>query len=185
MRKNSFFVFVCSLIPGAGEMYLGMMKIGAVTMTVFFGVIFVASFLNIEFILLALPVIWFYSFFNVHNLKNLSPEWLQQKDDSALLGLNGFFKGRWKNLFDKRHTLIGIAVIFIGLYSLFHTFARPYLGQLRELVPFMYTLLSNLPTLIISLAIIALGFYLLKGKKDVTTADEDDLKPYDSHGVNQ
>ena len=36
-KKSKGWTFICSLLPGAGEMYMGFMKQGAVLMTLFFG----------------------------------------------------------------------------------------------------------------------------------------------------
>ena len=36
-RKNSFFTFLFSFVPGAGEMYMGFMKQGLSLMTLFLG----------------------------------------------------------------------------------------------------------------------------------------------------
>ena len=64
MKKNSFFTFCFAFIPGAGEMYLGMMKKGLAVMSVFWGVCAIAWFFQFEFLLWLLPIIWFYSFFS-------------------------------------------------------------------------------------------------------------------------
>ena len=182
MRKSRFLIFLSSLLPGAGEMYLGMMKTGVVTMSAFFGVILIAAFLRFEYILLALPVLWFYSFFNVHNHKNFAPEWLKQKDDRMFSGTDGFFEGRLKSVFEKRHKIIGIVLIAFGGYALFDNFVSPFLYDLRDLVPSLYTLLRNLPTLLVSIAIIVLGVYLLRGKKEPAPLAEEDLTQYGGGG---
>lgn len=178
MRKSRFLIFICSLLPGAGEMYLGMMKTGVVTMSAFFGIILIASLLHFEYILLALPVLWFYSFFYVHNNKNFAPEWLKQKDDRLFSGVNGLFEGRFKAVFEKRHKIIGVALIALGCYALFDNFVSPYIYELQKTVPALFTLLHNLPTLIVSIAIIILGIYLLRGKKEPAPLAEEDLTQY-------
>ena len=62
MKKSSFWTFVFSLFPGAGHMYLGLMKKGASLMLLFCLTIALSGFLNLSFLLILLPVIWFYSF---------------------------------------------------------------------------------------------------------------------------
>lgn len=179
MRKNKLLVFVCSLIPGAGEMYIGMMKTGVLTMSAFFGLILLATLLRFEEMLIVLPVLWFYSFFTVHNNKNFAPEWLKQKDDALFSGSSGFWDGKFKEVFARRHKIIGVALIALGAYALYDTIAGPYIYALHELFPPLYTLLRNLPTLIVSLAIIILGVYLLRGKKAVPVSAEEDLTQYE------
>ena len=44
-KKNRLFTFFCSLIPGAGEMYLGFFKHGLSVMTLFFLLMFFSSML--------------------------------------------------------------------------------------------------------------------------------------------
>ncbi len=178
MKKSRFLIFISSLLPGAGEMYLGMMKTGIVTMSAFFGIILLAALLRFEPILLALPVLWFYSFFNVHNHKNFAPEWLRQKDDQMFSGMGSFFDGPLKSVLEKRHKIIGIALIALGGYALFDNFISPHLYSLRDLIPSLYSILCNLPTLLVSVAIIILGIYLLKGKKVPAAPAEDDLTQY-------
>mgnify|MGYP000567912327 CR=1 FL=1 len=70
-QKHGFWVFIFSLIPGAGEMYMGFKKQGLSIMLLFWGSIALASITGLGWLAMFLPVIWFYSFFNVHNLKSL------------------------------------------------------------------------------------------------------------------
>ena len=73
-QKRGFWLFIFSLIPGAGEMYMGFKKQGISIMLLFWGAIALASITGLGWLAMFLPVIWFYSFFNVHNLKSLSEE---------------------------------------------------------------------------------------------------------------
>lgn len=62
-KKNGFFRFLWSFIPGAGEMYMGFMKQGVTLMAVFAGIIAVAIAMNMVFFFFPLPIIWFILFF--------------------------------------------------------------------------------------------------------------------------
>ena len=73
-KKSKGWTFICSLLPGAGEMYMGFMKQGVSIMGLFFATIAVAATLNIGPLTIVLPIIWCYSFFNVHNMYSLSDE---------------------------------------------------------------------------------------------------------------
>ena len=64
-QKHGFWVFIFSLIPGAGEMYMGFKKQGLSIMLLFWGSIALASITGLGWLAMFLPVIWFYSFFNV------------------------------------------------------------------------------------------------------------------------
>ena len=67
-RKSGFLTFCFACLPGAGEMYLGYMKRGLSVMLAFWGLIFVASLLNMGILGILAPVIWAYSFFDTFNL---------------------------------------------------------------------------------------------------------------------
>ena len=73
-KKNKGWTFIFSLIPGAGEMYMGFMKRGLSIMALFWGMIAVATCLNIGPLTIVLPVIWCYSFFEVHNMNGMTDE---------------------------------------------------------------------------------------------------------------
>ena len=66
-KKGGFFTFICSLLPGAGEMYMGFFKQGISIMSLFFIMIVVSSWLELGPLMFVLPVLWFYSFFHVQN----------------------------------------------------------------------------------------------------------------------
>ena len=67
-KKSSLWRFFFSLIPGAGEMYMGFLKMGVSLMTLFIAIIFIASSLRLYALVVVDIIVWFYSFFHVHNL---------------------------------------------------------------------------------------------------------------------
>ena len=73
-QKRGFWLFIFSLIPGAGEMYMGFKKQGISIMFLFWGVFAIGACTGMDWLVFLIPIIWFYSFFNVHNLKSLSEE---------------------------------------------------------------------------------------------------------------
>ena len=92
MRKgNGFWRFCFSLLPGAGEMYMGFMKQGAMLMTLFFGCGALSGWLNLDIFGYVLPVIWFYGFFHVHNLAGLPNEEFYSVEDTFNIGEWKFF----------------------------------------------------------------------------------------------
>ena len=42
MQKKGFLLFLCSLIPGAGELYMGFKKRGVSMMAIFWGIVALA-----------------------------------------------------------------------------------------------------------------------------------------------
>ena len=83
-QKSRLFVFCTSLIPGAGEMYLGKSKRGVSMMLLFFGIIILSFVLSAEALLMMLPIPWFYSFFYVHNLNRMPREEFLRVEDKSI-----------------------------------------------------------------------------------------------------
>lgn len=163
-KKNGFWTFIFSLLPGAGEMYLGFMKQGVSLMTLFFGVIAFCAFFSFEAGIFILPIIWCYSFFHVHNLNGLPDEEFQQMEDTYLFQLSE--KEHSFQLTRKKEQIIALACVIIGIYSLW----RVFLNILYNFVPwqmynYIYTLTQFIPQTILSLLMIALGIHLIRGKK--------------------
>ena len=163
MRKSRLFALLCAFVPGAGEMYLGLMKKGLSVMTIFWGAIFVILFLNLPPLLVVLPVIWFYSFFDVLNLRNMTEQERMMQEDKFLFDLDNILQKDWRRILGSRYRLVGGGCIFLGLYLLYNNFLFPYLHRLADLFPFLYPLLRNLPSLVVAALIILLGVYLLRG----------------------
>jgi len=163
-KKNSFFTFCCSVVPGAGEMYMGFMKRGISLMGLFFLVIFIASWLNIESILLVLPIIWFFGFFDTHNLRAMPDDEFYALEDSYLV-FPGLSLG--KDLLQKKYrTILAWILIVVGVSVLWSN----VLDLLRWIIPdeYYYSIMSfteYIPQLLIGVVIIAFGIYLISGKK--------------------
>ena len=87
-KKNSFFTFIFSFLPGAGEMYMGFMKRGLSLMILFWGVIGLATTTRIDTLLFLIPIIMLYSFFDVHNLNTLTDEELFNIEDHYMIDIN-------------------------------------------------------------------------------------------------
>ena len=166
--KSSFLTFVFSLIPGAGQMYLGMMKKGAAIMAAFWGIIALSSFFRLDFLLFAAPIIWFYAFFDTLNSRKLPEEERVARDDQFMKDLQKYLHFDWEHSFvnpkHKRHLIIGIAAIVIGSYMILRNFLFGWSGIIYR-YPLLYDFISSLPTLLIAAAIIILGIYLVRGKK--------------------
>ena len=168
MKKSSSLTFCFAFIPGAGEMYLGMMRKGAAIMALFWGIIGISVFLQMGFICAVLPIVWFYSFFETFNVRWL-PDVERERMDlefSDRLGTR-LFSNDLKAILDKRHTLIGVLLILIGGWAVLNNFLVPVLEEFLNLGDywiFRY-LTYRLPSILVSFAVIAFGFYLVKGKK--------------------
>lgn len=178
MRKSSFLTFCFAFIPGAGQMYLGMMKKGTAIMALFAALSFLSGFLNLGILLAALPVIWFYSFFDTFNLKQYSYQQLLTLDDIFVQKLGQMFRTDFKEVLSRRHVLFGVILIFFGAYAIFSRFIEPIFGLLYDTAPWAYRFVRGIPTLVVALAVIALGVWLVRGKRAQPILPERDYQEY-------
>ena len=163
-QKKGFLLFVASLIPGAGELYMGFRKMGLSIMTLFWGCIAIASFFSLDAIIFFLPIIWFYSFFNTHNLKSLSEEEFHSVEDKLILPVDGFVKN--KEQFIKRYrNAVAILLIFIGAASLCNigsNWMYQILGS--DQYYFILGIARQVPAIVLSVFLIVFGVHLIRGK---------------------
>ena len=165
-QKHGFWLFIFSLIPGAGEMYMGFKKQGISIMFLFWGVFAIGACTGMDWLVFLIPIIWFYSFFNVHNLRSLSEEEFYSIEDSYVLHMDEL-AGDISSLLKHHGKITAILLIFLGASILWNT-----------LVDFLYMILPgyladvigrftyHLPQLVIAAAIIFAGIYILTRKKD-------------------
>ena len=162
MRKNKVLVFLFSLIPGAGQMYLGFMKRGVSLMLLFTLVIAIAAGFYLSFLTILLPVIWFYAFFDAMNLSSLPFDQQKMVQDDFLFGLSAPSTDKWKRLLQKRHVFIGAVCILVGVYLLFNNLVQPLLWQFFD-YDIVRRIFNSIPTLVVGVLVICLGIYLVKG----------------------
>lgn len=164
-KKKGFFTFIFSFIPGAGEMYMGFFKNGGSIMSITLLIIMLSSYLNLGPLMAILPVLWFYSFFHVHNLSSMPDEEFYALEDRYAFHLNDTELQRIIHS-GKAHTIFAITIIVIGISSLWTNFSN----VLYEIFPeryyqILHGFFYNVPQFLISIAFIVLGIYLIKRKK--------------------
>lgn len=174
-KKNGFLTFVFSLLPGAGEMYMGFFKQGISIMSAFFMLIFVSSWLNLGPLMFILPVLWFYSFFHVHNLASLRDEefysiedkYLFDYDNNKLQAMFGQNKGR---------KILAIVLIILGVSAIWDIsmdLLESFLIAVGMNLDWFYRISYKMPQCAFGIAIILLGIHLIRGKKKELYAIED------------
>lgn len=174
-KKSGFLTFCFSLIPGAGEMYMGFMKQGISIMAIFWLLIFLAAFFGMGPLLFILPILWCYSFFNVHNIRGMSDEEFYALEDDYLFHLNeNAFRGKLKG---KQSNLLAAALIIIGVVIMWHRMG----DYLRWLLPHSvyWYVIDDVPQLVIAVLLIWCGIYLIRGKKKELDSEEPKQKIYD------
>ena len=176
--KNGFLLFIASCLSGCGQMYQGYMKRGLSLLLAFFLVIFVSTYFYLGTLVLFLPVIWAYAFFDSYSLRSqisagTAPE------DAFLFGLSDMDSKRLGELLRKRHSLIGWVLVAVGVYMLYDML----MGQLSNLFfgwfgEWLYSLLRyGLPRVVITVLVILLGLWFIRGPKAKAPID-DDIPPF-------
>lgn len=176
-QKKGLLLFICSLIPGAGEMYMGFFKQGISIMLMFWGTVALATLSALSFIIMLLPIMWCYSFFHVHNLKSMSEDDFYAVEDSYLLHIDQFI-GNADHFVKKYRKLIAAFLIIFGISILWDNLT----GLIWWLLPdgvanVLMDLFYNVPSIIIALAIIAAGIHMLNTKKQELDSEETSEKP--------
>jgi len=172
-QKSRFWTFIFSLIPGAGEMYMGFFKQGISIMGLFWLVAALSGLLGLGAILAILPILWFYSFFHVHSLKTMPEDEFYTVEDDFLFGFDNGIPNKGEFI-QKYRKMLSISLIVVGFFILW----RVVCGILIDILPAFYTeyifaLESMVPQTVIGIGIIYLGIYLIKGKKKELDYNED------------
>ncbi|MDO4327625.1 MAG: hypothetical protein Q4E24_16645 [bacterium] len=166
-KRSKLLTFFFSLLPGAGEMFLGFLKQGASIMMLFFGLIAVSSFLNFGSLLYFAPVIWFYSFFNANNLNSLPDDEFYALEDDFIIHLDELYR-RYGYLFRKYQALWAFGLILVGVSIIWNQVLS--LGELfhipQAIIRFLRYTTGRMPQMIVAVAIILLGISLIRAKKD-------------------
>ncbi len=163
-KKNGFLTFCCSLVPGAGEMYMGLYKQGISLMVLFFGVGAFAAWAGLEVLMAIAPVIWFFSFFHTHNLRNMPEEEFMSQEDQFFVFQGVDFSNLDESL-KKNRKIVAAALILFGLCmfaQIIMNLLDPFLNSFYW--DFVWRLNRNAGRVIIAVAIIFSGVHILKGK---------------------
>jgi hypothetical protein len=166
-KRNKFWTLVFSMLPGAGHMYNGFMKLGVSLMALFFAVAFLSATLDLGPLMLLAPVIWFYAFFDCINKRFLDDEEFYAQEDYYLTEVGSF--GKFDFSFFKKHKLIvGLGLILVGIYTLLENTMGYILSNLNlsdQMLQAISEFIHLAPQLIVSIVIIAIGIMLINGKK--------------------
>ena len=177
--KNGFLLFITSCLSGCGQMYQGYMKRGLSLLLSFFLVIFVSTYFDLGTLVLFLPVIWLYAFFDSYSLRSqlaagTAPE------DAFLFGLSDMDSKRLGELLRKRHSLIGWVLVAVGAYMLYDILLDQLANLLVGWTVFGSRLVGVLrygvPRVVITVLVILLGLWFIRGPK--AKAPIDDIPPF-------
>jgi len=169
MKKNGILTFLFAFVPGAGQMYQGYMKRGLSLITLFC-VGIMAGVLLLEPLAIPALIVWMYSFFDTFNLRaqimaDNAPE------DDYLVHINWQDKRMQQFMMDS-HKLLGWGLIALGAMVAYQNIIMRVLGDVMwrwgQNNPFfraVYLMLDELPEIVICVALIVCGLWLVRGPK--------------------
>lgn len=159
-QKNKFFTLVFSCCPGAGQMYMGLYKMGVSLMGLFCGIAAVAFWMRWEELLFILPVVWCYSFFHTHNLRRMTEEAFDAVEDRFFF--EGYVDMQKKWCFEgNQRRLFGGILLAAGGTILWKT-GMNLLGTVFYAPEWLWRLGSSIPQIIVALIILYAAIRLLK-----------------------
>lgn len=169
-QKNRFWLFIFSLCPGAGHMYMGLMKMGLSFMLGFMGLIAVTALTGLD-VLAVLPfTLYIYAFFHANNIGGMDAEQFAALEDEYLFGIGEWDARRFKlNMNRRNRNIVAVVCIVLGvcmLWDLGFSMVRSYVGWDNPVMREIYYFTRDaLPRIAIAVAIIWFGVSLLKGKR--------------------
>lgn len=163
-KLKILFHFLCSLIPGAGQMQQGAMRRGVQIMLSFIGLGVIAAVLHFDEILFFTAVIWFFSFFDSYHVKRARSLNIDDWDKE-------FIKSEYINqiISNKESKWVGWILVAIGGFSLLNTFFD--LGSM-----FLdYQIFRALKDSLIPVLALFLGWNILKKSKKFNEEPTDEI----------
>lgn len=168
MMKNGILTFLFAFCPGAGQMYQGYMKRGLSLITMFC-VAFGAGTL-LEVLYVAMPIVWMYSFFDTFNLRAQIGAGTAPQDD-YLVHIN-WHDQRMEQFMLDSHKLLGWGLIALGGLVAYENVIMRVFGDVMwrwgQNSPFfraVYLMLDELPEVVVCVALIVCGVWLVRGPK--------------------
>ena len=171
-KKNRFLLFCFSFLPGAGEMYFGLMKTGISLLSIFAVSVMVTGYIQLGVLMFVPFVIWTYSFFHANNMGAMNDEEFRRMEDGYLFGfgekesgLKGFFAKKYRKAF-------AIILMVLGVTMLWQSFCRVLRHIFGSDFYFEYIsrytgiISDDIPRVIVALVIIWFGVKLIRGKKE-------------------
>ena len=183
MKKNGILTFLFAFVPGAGQMYQGYMKRGLSLITLFFLCI-MAGMLLLEPLVLTALIVWMYSFFDTFNLRAQFIAGTAPADD-YLVHINWKDK-RMQDFMMDSHKLLGWGLIALGAMVAYQNIIMRVLGDVMwrwgQNNPFfraVYLMLEQLPQIVVCVALIICGVWLVRGPKGRKQKPQNDAEDAD------
>jgi len=175
MMKNGILTFLFAFCPGAGQMYQGYMKRGLSLITMFCVAFGAGTLLGVLHV--AMPIVWMYSFFDTFNLRAQIGAGTAPQDD-YLVHIN-WHDQRMEQFMLDSHKLVGWCLIAIGALIAYEQIIMNTLGDILwrwgQKAPVwraIYLVMDQLPEVVLCVALILCGIWLVRGPRAKKTAPE-------------
>ena len=184
-KKNGFFNFIFSFIPGCMEMYSGFMRNGVSIMLLFVSTIILVIVTELDWLSFLPIVAYCYAFFHARSLSSVSADFYPGMQDVFIWDeFFGSNKTSDTGVSENGRKWIAGILIFIGGFSILE-----YI--ISAIVPFipamywetLYPLVDNIPKVIVSIIIIVAGIVLICGKKKKKTDETYEFENYEPEAV--
>lgn len=174
-KKNRFWLFIFSLCPGAGHMYMGFMKMGLSFLLGFLLSCALVSLTGLDVFAVIPATIYIYAFFHANNIGSLDDAGFYALEDAYLFGFDSIGSPRLR-LEGKSRSIAAVVLILIGIFMLSNLgfdVLWHYVGNDNPVMRlFYYTVRDVVPRVLMAIAVIWFGIYLLRGKKAVLKDEE-------------
>lgn len=189
-KKSRFLLFIFSFIPGAGEMYLGFMKMGVSLMLIFGILATIVGIFGLNFLSVFPVISYFYSFFHANHLGSMANEDFYALQDQYLFGFDSLadlnqvkerLSGKYRKITAVTLIVIGVVMLWQAFFNLLFDIFGWDSYYIRTVFFFMR---DDLPRFLIGIVIIWAGFVMIRGKKIDVAAEEDDIfvQPFQEEG---
>ena len=184
MLKNGLLTLLFAFIPGAGQMYQGYMKRGLSLITMFCLFIILGSTTGLDALVVGCIVVYMYSFFDTLNLRaQLAAE--KAPEDDYLVHFN-WHDARMTQFMGESHKLVGWGLIALGAIVFYNNIIMRVLGDVMwrwgQNSPFfraVYLMLDELPEVVVCVALIVCGLWLVRGPKGRKQKPQNDAEDED------
>ena len=186
-RKQGLLFFISSCIPGCGQMHQGYMKRGMSILTIFCGIFALAVFLEIGALAVLMLPVWLFSFFDSYNLR-AQAEADAAPPDGYLFGLSDVDSHQMSALLQKRHSRVGWGLVAVGVYIFYSTVADwvvDFFCQFFDAWWLDRVLSYDVPRLAVTVGIIALGVWFIRGPKREKSEDIPAFTPPEAEPVRE
>ncbi len=163
-KRNGFWTFCFSFMPGCAEMYWGYMQMGMSLLLPFMLLMMISVLLRMEELLFLDVIIYVYGFFHARNMAHMSEEEVSQTADAPVHILEGIVQPMDIIRSKKASLIAGILLVVFGVYSLLKNIYM--MLPMSDFLNYIFrSILNFIPQTIAGVAVILLGVWLIKGKK--------------------